>query len=334
MAAVMIVEVQPARKGGGASRLAAVDADVGPLLEQGAVEALDLAVGLGVVGPGAARPDASGQAGPLEGVAAVARAVVGEHGPPADPVLVEPGSRPPPERDRGDRALVGQHLAVGEAGVVVDGGMDEGVADPAVAVVRVAAAAVCSPATAWGDAAQLLDVDVDEVAGRGVLVAAADHLPGGAVEPGKAVESEPAEHTVDRRGGHVQLRGDARGTELAAAPQPIDPTLDAGRHLGGAASRTARSVAEAGFALGEPAAPPLVRGLAGDAHLGGDMRRGAAARDALDEDAATGGGEFGVRVHVSLLGTGATGRTATPSLGGSPHARTPTRVTNVRGGHT
>ena len=37
---------------------------------------------------------------------------------------------------------------------------------------------------------------------------------------------------------------------------------------------------------------------------------------------------------MSLLGTGATGRTATPSLGGSPHARTPTRVTNVRGGHT
>ena len=44
VATVMIVEVLPTGKGGGASCLAAIDADVGPFLEQGAVEAFDLAV--------------------------------------------------------------------------------------------------------------------------------------------------------------------------------------------------------------------------------------------------------------------------------------------------
>ena len=131
MAAVMIVEMQPAGKRGGAGRLAAVDADVGPLLEEGAVEAFDLAVGMRPVGAGAAMADAGGQAGASEVGAAVARTVVGEHDPDADAALGEPAARALPERDRGDRALVGQNLAVGDTGVVVDGGVDVGVTDAA-----------------------------------------------------------------------------------------------------------------------------------------------------------------------------------------------------------
>ena len=91
--AVMIVEVPPAVEGSGACGVAAVGADVGPFLEQGAVEALDLAVGLGVVGPGAAVPDAGREAGAREGHAAVGRAAVGEHGMHGHTVLGEPGER-------------------------------------------------------------------------------------------------------------------------------------------------------------------------------------------------------------------------------------------------
>ena len=178
VAAVMIVAVQPARKGGGASRLAAVDADVGPLLEEGAVEALDLAVGLGMVGPCAAAAHAGGEARARECGATVGGAVVGEHGAHGDAALSEPGTGPLPEGDRGDRALVGEDLAVGEAGVIVDHGADVGEADAAVTVMAVATAAVDAPAAAWGDAAQLLDVHVEQVSGPGVLVAAADHPPG------------------------------------------------------------------------------------------------------------------------------------------------------------
>jgi hypothetical protein len=47
----MVVAMQPACKRRDAGRLAGVGTDVGPLLYQGAVEALNLAVGLGPIGP-------------------------------------------------------------------------------------------------------------------------------------------------------------------------------------------------------------------------------------------------------------------------------------------
>ena len=100
VAVVMIVEMQPAGKRGAAGRLAAVDADVGPLLEEGAVEAFDLAVGLRPVGAGAAMADAGGQPGASEVGAAVARTVVGEHGPDADAALGEPAARAARTRPR------------------------------------------------------------------------------------------------------------------------------------------------------------------------------------------------------------------------------------------
>lgn len=52
MAAVVIVGVHPAGGRGAAFGLGSVRAGVGPFLEQGAVEPLDLAVGLRPVGPG------------------------------------------------------------------------------------------------------------------------------------------------------------------------------------------------------------------------------------------------------------------------------------------
>ena len=119
-----------------------VDADIGPLLEEGAVEALDLAVGLGVVGPCAAAAHAGAEARARECGATVGGAVVGEHGAHGDAALSEPGTGPLPEGDRGDRALVGEDLAVGEAGVIVDHGVDVGEADAAVTVMAVATAAV------------------------------------------------------------------------------------------------------------------------------------------------------------------------------------------------
>ena len=50
MAAVMAIAVQPSRVRGGPLGVAAVDGGVGALVGQGAVEALDLAVGLRPVG--------------------------------------------------------------------------------------------------------------------------------------------------------------------------------------------------------------------------------------------------------------------------------------------
>jgi hypothetical protein len=49
----MVVQMQPVVQGGGSLLVAGVDPDVGPLGQQGPVEPLDLAVGLGPIGSGA-----------------------------------------------------------------------------------------------------------------------------------------------------------------------------------------------------------------------------------------------------------------------------------------
>jgi len=66
------------------------------------------------------------------------------------------------------------------------------------------------PAAAGGDAPQLLDVDVHEVARMEVLVAA-DRPSRRPVEPGEPVQAESVEHPVDRGGGESESVGDANG---------------------------------------------------------------------------------------------------------------------------
>lgn len=77
MAAVVIVGVEPFLESGGPGRLGAIDTDVGPFVEQGAIEALDLAVDLRVVGADPVVPGTGGHDDVFEQIAPVGRAVVG-----------------------------------------------------------------------------------------------------------------------------------------------------------------------------------------------------------------------------------------------------------------
>src|SRR5262249_59985649 len=74
VSAVMVVHVQPWVKGGAAFGFGGVGPGVGPFVGQGAVVALDFAVGLGPVGAGALGGDAQGGArgGPQPGAGAQA----------------------------------------------------------------------------------------------------------------------------------------------------------------------------------------------------------------------------------------------------------------------
>jgi hypothetical protein len=128
----------------------ATDPKVGPLLEQGAVEALHLAVGLRLVLAGRVKRwgDPAGRAELREGGAAVGGAVIGEHRLGNHAACGEPDLSPSPERRRRYRAFVCQHLAVGEAGVVFDRRVDVSAANP-LAPAR-PTAAVCLPASARG----------------------------------------------------------------------------------------------------------------------------------------------------------------------------------------
>src|SRR5690606_37172525 len=128
VAAVMVVDVQPGRKRGAAFGLGGVGAGVGPFVQQGAVVALDLAVGL--------RPERAGAlvGGPGRGQGGapqprgVGRAVVGQYAPDGDSGVGEECLGALPERGGGVLAFVGQDLGVGQAGVVVDGGVQVPVA--------------------------------------------------------------------------------------------------------------------------------------------------------------------------------------------------------------
>ena len=98
-------------------------------------------------------------------------------------------------------ALVWKDLAVGQAGAVVDGGVDVLVADTGArsgACVSVLAA-VRAPAAAITQPAQFLDVEVHELTGPRALVAA-DHASGRAIHPcqaGRCRDGASTQCTVD-----------------------------------------------------------------------------------------------------------------------------------------
>jgi hypothetical protein len=112
VAAVVIVVMQPGRERSSALGLGPVGQGVGPFVEQGAVEPLDLAVGLGPVRPGPLVCDRAERV--AEGKRAVAGAVVGQDPSDPDAVAGEERLGPGPESGRGLLPLVGANLGVGE----------------------------------------------------------------------------------------------------------------------------------------------------------------------------------------------------------------------------
>ena len=185
MAAVVVVGVQEVWQGRRSIGVAGVGAGVGPLVEQGAVEAFDFADGLRPLGAGEIAGRAELGQGLLPGEALVGGpGIVGRYPLDAvDPAGGEEGHGPAQEAGAGGGLLVAVDLAVGQAGVVVDGGVD-------VVGAHVAASGPAGPAAAHlvtaavGDPAELLDVDVDQFAGP-VAFVAADELSGEPVQEGQ-----------------------------------------------------------------------------------------------------------------------------------------------------
>src|ERR671911_801641 len=107
---------------------------------------------------------------------AVGRAVVGHQPLDADAVAAVELDRPLEKRDRGAGLLVSEDLDVGQAGRVVDADVYElpalrGAA-PACATVGVLAIAPAADAVPYaGDDPELFDVDVDQLARPGALIA-------------------------------------------------------------------------------------------------------------------------------------------------------------------
>lgn len=155
-------------------------------------------------------PWGGGRGGPVAG--SLGRSVVGRDLGHGDAVVGKERqcALPEAQHGRGDLAVV--DLGLGEPGMVVEGGMDVAVAHLAGAVLSVPAgigsaggagaietAAVDLPATACGEAAKLLHIDVNPVP-RPVAFVSADHLPGRPVHVIEPVQALAHQHPVDRRG--------------------------------------------------------------------------------------------------------------------------------------
>ena len=155
-----------------------------------------------------------------------------------DPVVGEEAGRLDQEQGCGGGRLVGEDLAEGDPGAVIDGRVDVVVANaPAPCCLDPAMGAVTA---AIRDAAQLLYVDVNQFAG--VLALVADHHPTGPVDVSEAILAMAAQDAIDGRGRHVQPPGQAMRALAVAAAGGQDPTrLGGGEGMRAAVGRELRS---------------------------------------------------------------------------------------------
>src|SRR5258708_18138243 len=166
MRSVPIVAMEPSRQVFGSVIGVGVCGGVGPLAQRGLDEALGFSVGLGRIGFGPDVLQAEAFAGAGEGEGFVAGAVVGHdaHDLDAEACVIGEGGL---EEGRGALLpLIGHHFGNGDAGRVVDADVDELPAEPFAAPAPIAlASAIAGDAVSEAiDPAELLDVDVDELA--------------------------------------------------------------------------------------------------------------------------------------------------------------------------
>jgi hypothetical protein len=143
------------------------------------------------------------------------------------------------------------------------------------------------------DASELLDVDVDELAGSSALVA----LRGLQAEPAELAHPDPRQDARDRRERHPEQFGDLGAGE--AQPAQRGDRLDA--VLAGACRDRARSrgtIQQADRAFGLVAGAPLARGALADSGRHGGLRQRPPRAQSLDQQLATFDAEPGVSVQL------------------------------------
>jgi hypothetical protein len=244
-----------------------VGAGTGPLAQGRLDEALGLAVGLRRVGPGALMADV--QASQCLGVASGFEGgpVVGHDALDPDAVAAEEAQGVDEEGEAGAALLVGVDLGIGQPGVVVDGQVQ---VLPADAAARTLAGAIAGDAVADArEATELLDVDVDQLARLGALVAAHGL---GRLKVFDAAQAVAAQHPADggRRDG--QITGDLRAGQTLPA-QGHDGFLRLGRGRAVQLVRPRGAILQPGGPFGLEAGHPLAHRLGAHAHRRGHRLR-------------------------------------------------------------
>src|SRR3954471_21966692 len=250
-----VVSVQPDRQRGGAVVRGWVGLSVGPFAQGGLDKALGLAVCLGRIRLGPDVLEAEIAAGGPKRLGAIARAIVGHHTGNRDAEVRVVGDRGLEEGDRALLLLVRADLREGDPGGVVDADVDELPPDaPALALTGSIAGDAMADAV---EAAELFDIDVDQVAGMFALVAANRR---GGFERLHAVEAEAPEDAADRGRRDADCGRDVLARPALAA-QGFDGRDRGCRRRPVQVMGPGGAIVEAFDAFGLEARPPLAHGL-------------------------------------------------------------------------
>lgn len=268
---------------------------VGPVLLHGAVEPFGFAVLPGAVRPGGDVLRAERlELGLERGRDGVVLRVVGHDLADRDPVAGEELGRGGEERRAGGALLIGEDLREREPGVVIDGDVD--VVEPELdlpipAAVMIDRVWTCdAPTAAFGDAAELPHVDVDQVP-RGLAFVADLGASGRAQrDPGDRVQlvQRRKARSGDQPGCGAWTDPAGAGDLVASEPLARAQLDDRGRCLRRCRGRRrcwARgTVRQPCFTEIAVTGQPAVCALPGHAHLFRDVRDGPAGEDTANED--------------------------------------------------
>jgi hypothetical protein len=247
---VVIVE-EEVRKESSAMITGLIRASIGPLAGDGLNEAFGLAIGLRAVGFGEEMFEAEFMTGGGEEFGAVGRAAVGKETLDLDAMsLVEVDSLMESVKNARD-GFIGQEAGKGEAGMIVNGDVKAFDAGAAIAQGAIAGGADAGAR----EAAQFLDVEVKELAGRGTFVA---HDRGfWRFESGETMKAVAAQDAGERGFGKSEDGEDLSvGAALPAQGQDVgdEPGAGSARLTSGDRGAVLKLERKTGFAgAGEPA---------------------------------------------------------------------------------
>jgi hypothetical protein len=199
----------------------------------------------------------SSPAGLAEQARDVARAVVGHHALDPNALAFEPAQRADQKTGHRLAFLVGQDLDIGQARGIVDSDVDELPARAVGAVAAIARDAVADAA----EAGELLDVEVDELAGA---CAAVTPRRLARLECGQATEPQPLEMAGDGAPRQVKPHGDLLAGHAVLATQARDHGEPGRWQLVGDQAWRRAAVLQAGMAFASEAGEPLAHGARAD----------------------------------------------------------------------
>jgi hypothetical protein len=287
---VIVMEV--VRKVSSTVMTGVIGSGIGPLAGDGLDEAFSLAVGLGAIRFGEEMFEAELKAGGGEGLGLVGGAPVGEEALDADAMSLVEGDGLMESLEDAGGAFIRAEGGESEAGVIVDGdvqGLDAGA--------WVALGTVASGADAWAmEAAELLDVEVEEFAGCGAFVAQRRRF--GRIERREAIEVMTAQDAGESGLGDWEDHHDLSvGASLAA--QSEDLGFELGRGLAGLMMRHRRTIDQAsGKAAFFGASQPAADGLFADPESDGSGAQGEAELRVLESHLGSGErSKSGISVH-------------------------------------